>query len=453
MRESAFLAKKLLPELHKEPEVQEAVKRHEKRNAEKLPNEPAAKVDAYLTRLHDVFLAPDARVRERNIALLKPKLHQEFVITDEEFPESYFELQKRILRERGQAVEEIPAGDRERMKAVIIEDQAKKLDEWVDYLTSDDAVYPDWFRYFAFRNIVKLSQFDKERGEFKKRSKSTTASFPDIDREALAQLCDKYIAFSHGETSKFETDEAFIEFASKKFSDLYAAEIQRNLESVLERGDSTKGAWITYKQGDMSQADALYESLQGKSTGWCTAGKSTAETQIQGGDFSVYYTYKDHQEENVEAPSQPRIAIRMQGADIAEVRGVLRNQEVEPIFADVLENKLGEYGTRADSYKKKTQDMRRLTELEIRMADQEDLSEEDLSFLYEIDASIDGFGYKRDPRIDDMLEKRNADEDLTRVLQTFTEFKQVQIVARRPELFLSHPAALVGIDKKRYWMG
>jgi len=448
MRENALLAKKLLPELHKEPEVHNAVVRHEREAKAKLPNEPTEKVEAYLNRLHDVFLAPDERVRERNITLLKPKLHEEFVISRDEFPEAYFELQKRILRERGQAVEEILPADREVMKSVIIEDQTKKLDEWVEYLSSDDAVYPDWFRYFAFRNVVKLSQFDKARGEFKKRSKSTTASFPDIDREALAQLCDKYVAFSHGETGKFDTDEAFKEFAGKKFADLYAVEVQRSLEAVIERGDNTKGSWVTYAQGDMVQAEALYESLQGKSTGWCTAGKSTAESQINAGDFSVYYTYKDTQEEEAGTPSQPRLAIRMNGSEIAEVRGVLQEQEVEPIFAEVLEDKLGEFGDKADAFKKKTADMKHLTSIDKRTVENAELDGSDLVFLYEITARIEGFGYQRDPRISEILAKRNPDDDLQQILNDKTEEEQLQFIAKQPELFLAHRKSLAGVDKQ-----
>lgn len=40
-------------------------------------------------------------------------------------PETYFELQMRIARERGQYVEEIDEVTREKMIEVIIEDQTK----------------------------------------------------------------------------------------------------------------------------------------------------------------------------------------------------------------------------------------------------------------------------------------------------------------------------------------
>ncbi|MFO8002970.1 hypothetical protein, partial [Thioalkalivibrio sp.] len=96
--------------------------------------------------------------------------------------ESYFELQQRIARERGIDAEEISPEVREQMIDTIIEDQRHSLDQWIDYLTSDDAVYPTWFKFFAFQNITKLSQFDKKLGKFKKRTKDTTAPYPDVHR-------------------------------------------------------------------------------------------------------------------------------------------------------------------------------------------------------------------------------------------------------------------------------
>ena len=56
--------------------------------------------------------------------------------------------------------------------------------------------------------------------------------------------------------------------------------------------ENIQGEWIKYEQG--SDAKPLYESLQGHGTGWCTAGESTAETQLKAGDFYVFYT-KDKQ--------------------------------------------------------------------------------------------------------------------------------------------------------------
>ena len=65
------------PELQTSPEVQRAVLREERqsrlRNAsagqagEKVPNDPAERIEAYMDRLENIFLNPDERKRGRNL--------------------------------------------------------------------------------------------------------------------------------------------------------------------------------------------------------------------------------------------------------------------------------------------------------------------------------------------------------------------------------------------------
>src|SRR3989339_1490798 len=129
-------------ELQTSPEVQRAVLRKEQKTGEKVPNDPAERIEAYMDRLENIFLNPDERKRERNLEMFRDKIYDKLIIKRENFPDSYFELQKRVARERGQAVEEIPEDVRERMMDVVIEDQKASLDVWMDYLTEEDVAYP-----------------------------------------------------------------------------------------------------------------------------------------------------------------------------------------------------------------------------------------------------------------------------------------------------------------------
>lgn len=394
------------PELQTSEEVQDAVEKQERLEGEKVPNDPAERIEAYMDRLENVFLNPDERVRERNLEMVKDKIYDALLIKKENFPESYFELQQRIARERGQAVEEIPANIREQMMDVAIEDQRHSLDAWMDYLTSDDAVYPAWFKYFAWKNIIRLSQFDKERGEFKKRTDSTVAPFPDIYREPLAQIADIYLKVK--EDNKNLKEPEIKELFSKKFPTLYAELIQKSLAASMENREEIKGEWVKYEQGRNGDAAKLFKSLEGKGTGWCTAGSSTAEAQIKSGDFYVFYTNDSNGE-----PTQPRLAIRMDGDNrIGEVRGILPHQGVEPVMQEALDGKLSEFGTEADAYRKKSEDMRILTSLEKKYESDESFTKDDLVFLYEINSSIEGFGYQKDPRVAELRKDRNTEEDM-----------------------------------------
>ena len=178
-----------------------------------------------------------------------------------------------------------------------------------------------------------------------------------------------------------------------------------NLDSKIMNNDETEGIWIKYDMG--SDYIPLWESLQGKNTGWCTAGKATAENQLMCGDFYVYYT----KDENGEYKN-PRIAIRMNGEnEIGEIRGTSKNQNLEPNMEPILNKKLEEFPDK-DKYKKKVHDMKRLTLIEEKQKNNQELTLDDLKFLYEVDSEIEGFGYQDDPRIEEIISKRDKRKDV-----------------------------------------
>lgn len=160
------------------------------------------------------------------------------------------------------------------------------------------------------------------------------------------------------------------------------------------------------KYGQGTDPTALWASLQNKGTAWCTKGFATAETQLKGGDFYVYYTY-DRQGK----PTIPRIAIRMQEGQIAEVRGVADSeQNLEGNMAEIAEAKMNELSG-AERYHKASTDMKQLTAIERKVKAGQGLSAQELVFLYEINSPIEGFGYSRDPRIEELRSQRNPQKE------------------------------------------
>jgi len=228
----------------------------------------------------------------------------------------------------------------------------------------------------------------------------------------------------------------------------------------MENREEVRGQWIKYEQGDRGEAERLFQSLDGKGTGWCTAGQSTAETQIESGDFYVYYT-----NDKSNQPTQPRLAIRMNGKErIGEVRGILPNQNVEPLMQETLDGKLQEFGSEADAYRKKSEDMKLLTVLERKREKEKPFTKTDLTFLYELNSSIEGFGYERDPRIEELRKDRNTEEDalvifdctkdqIARVPREINENTKAYIGQLEPGIFQKLPETLEHIytsfpDKK-----
>ena len=259
--------------LHLTDAVQRAVvraDRHRPPDTRKIPNAPAPRLDAYLKRLERIFLNPDEKKRHRNIEALRARIHAALVIEPEAVPEEYFDLHRRIAREQGRAEFTITPEDRAKMIVTVIDDQRQSLDGWIDYLASDDAMYPTWYKFFVFQQVTKLSQFDKERATFKTRTSTTTAPFPAIYREPLAQICDLYERARSG--AVLAPDERALN--SRSFASAYGYFVQQALAAQLDRSDTIKGEWRLFQRGNMQHARVLFESLQGKGTGWCTAGES-----------------------------------------------------------------------------------------------------------------------------------------------------------------------------------
>ena len=359
---------------------------------------PEERIRKYISRLEHAHEL--SKKSEHSLKILKKFYYDKYLI--KELPESYINLQNKIAREEGYGDIYVSDETIETMLNQVREDQKSILDLWIDYFMSEDAMYPTWFKVYAFKGMIGLSTFDKEKQEFGKRTDKTTTPFIDLNMEALSKVYD--ILKSEIGEDNLTNEEREILSNDEGFKKLYTYYLI-NLDSKIMNNDETEGIWIKYDMG--SDYISLWESLQGKNTGWCTAGKETAKTQLAGGDFYVYYT----KDENGEYKN-PRIAIRMNGEnEIGEIRGTSKNQNLEPNMEPILNKKLEEFPDK-DKYKKKVHDMKRLTLTEEKQKNNQELTLDDLKFLYEVDSRIEGFGYQKDPRIKEIISKRDKRKDI-----------------------------------------
>ena len=187
----------------------------------------------------------------------------------------------------------------------------------------------------------------------------------------------------------------------KDFIKLYTF-AQIETASEINR-ESIEGQWVKYDQG--SNHHVLENALRGKGTGWCTA-EGSAYAHLQGGDFYVYFT-KDQESQY----AQPRIAIRTENGQVVEVRGVNHRQELEPTLVDIAQE---EYHALpgGERFDKKSVDMRKMTKLVQKQEKAESFTKEDLTFLYEMESTIEGFGYEKDPRIAELRGQRSPEQDM-----------------------------------------
>jgi len=397
--------------LDESAEVKAVAERTKARTGKWPPRDPLDRIQNYLNRFREITDREDPHQRERGMEAIKRLLRRKYVIKPEEIPESFWENQRRIIRERGQEAD-LEHVDWEQLKRqnaeAIVADQTSSMDKWIDYLSSPDAPYPDALKYWTLRNVFTISEYDKEKKQYPQRSKGTTKPFPDLNREALAYVIDsvdkKYTATGAIRAQEDNDPEFEKLLQGENFAKLYAFAIER-VTPADERGlVNTQGQWVKYNQG--TDHMPLVTSLQGHGTGWCTAGESTAQAQLQGGDFYVYYS-----NDRDAKPTVPRVAIRMAGGSIAEVRGIAPEQNLDPHVAPIVEQKLEEFPD-GKAYQKKVVDMKRLTEIDHKTQKGEPLDATDLTFLYEVDSPIQGFGYSRDPRIEEIRSQRNPEEDM-----------------------------------------
>ncbi len=341
-----------------------------------------------------------------------------------EVPDAFYQLQKKIASEQGYGNKDLSAEIKLRMAEVAIKEQRESLENWLDYFLSEDADYPMWLKYWSFNGLVKLGKYDPQTGTFGNRSKGLMTPFPDFNPEAFTQVVDVVLKKVQGESLKDIGDPAFLSLLeTNNFGKLYG----RALQIVTAQNadfSSIEGVWKVYPQ--KSDFKPLVNSLAGKNTGWCTAGTSTAQLQLSEGDFHVYYTKDKHGEY-----TSPRVAIRMGGKSIREIRGIGKNQNLDAGMAgsDILTEKLKEFGSAAQNYIKQSDQMKYLTEIQNKQFRGEQLTESQLKFLYELEMPIEGFGHKTDPRIQEIRNKRDIKNDLGLILN----LNPSQIVLTLPE--------------------
>lgn len=356
-------------------------------NGESIPNEPEAKLEAYLGALatigNDGILTGDQDSIERQIeAALPPSLEP-----SEDTLRDYFRRQREISRA----------------------DQGGGLAQWAEHLNDEVAEYPDWFKHYVWGSVLKLGQFNKHKQQFDKRSRNTAARYPELNPEALAYTFDaiQKVKIEKDPAAAGDNDEELQRLLrGTNFSKIYTHALHEATSNAPEVREDTRGSWVKFDQTENpDEIRNMTESLHGHNTGWCTAGEGTAAKQLEDNNFYIYYSRDENGEDTV-----PRVAIRMKAGRfkkagrVAEIRGIGPDQNLEGVMSDTTYDKLRELPG-GKNHLAKIEKMQRLTAIDNRLeADPEaNLTYGELHFLRELYENNAGIGYERDPRIDKLL--------------------------------------------------
>ncbi|PSO44339.1 MAG: hypothetical protein BRC23_01285, partial [Parcubacteria group bacterium SW_4_49_11] len=405
--------------LHTEEDVESAAQREGEES-----QKPTDKLNAYVQTLERVMQPAEHKPEggeevpdrgERNVRLLeshKKELYDKYniVMDEDHISEKYWERQLQTMEDEGR-LGDVPqdeegnyyiperAKDRERQR--IKEDQEASFDRWVEYLASEGSNYiPSWEIPWILEGVRGSSnQYNEGKGELRKRRKDTVNPYPEVNAEALAQTVNELR--NHVEEGENIT--------SENFRKLYGQDLEqvnrerREKEGLLE---NTEGEWITYSDADQETQEVI-GGLEGQGTGWCIAEQGAARDYLETGTLYIYYSADENGEYTV-----PRLTIHeTDEGKIGEVRGISKAQNVDDYIGDVLGEKLDEFGEEGEKYQQAEADMKRLKRLKNMHNEGQQLSADDLEFLYERERQIQEFGREKDPRIEKIKHERDTYED------------------------------------------
>ena len=409
---------------------------------EKLPGKNNERRNfAYLSRLDNMI--------EKHGDALEQKLWaasaENLVMDYEDIPDAYWKQQEQILRDNGQG-RELSEYEKEILAEDLIDKQRQSITSWANYLGDKNCPYPLWFKVYAFDGISKMSNtLNLDDADYNRRDNTTALSFPKLNAEILAKVYRNINEFygvdKENWLSKHSDDEKLVSLVkSANFPKLYAKELldTKVILKTPERAEDVHGDWFEYKLGDEEEIADLAEG-----TRWCVVDPNVAHNYLTYGQFinpgeDNNYDDDDWEDDDqteypeakfiifrLEDPNSPGVYASNGSASIrldpdgmvAEVSGLGEGQAIEDALVPTVKKKtLSLPG--GEKYLQKFDDKQTLIRLDKKMKKGQDLTKEELSFLYELDrpiATLDTYN-RRDPRIPELKEKYNVEYALEKGL-------------------------------------
>ena len=408
-----------------------------RQNKEKLPGKNNERRNfAYLSRL-DRMVEKYGNKAEQKIWAASA---ENVVMDYEDIPEAYWKQQEQILRDNGQG-RKLSEYEKEILAEDLIDKQRQSITSWANYLGDKNCPYPLWFKVYAFDGISKMSNtLNLDDADYNRRDNTTALSFPKLNAEILAkvyrQINDFYGVDKKDWLSKNSDDEKLVSLVkSANFPKLYAKELvdTKVIIKTPERTEDVHGDWFEYKLGDEEEIASLAEG-----TKWCVVDPNVAHNYLVYGQYSNpeedddydqdYEDDEDWEDDDIkvedpeakfiifrlEDPNTPGVfasngsaSIRLDPNGIVdEISGLNEGQAVEDALVPIVKEKaLSLPG--GEKYLQKFDDKQTLIKLDNKMKEGEDLTKEELSFLYELDrpiATLDTYN-EEDPRIPELKEK------------------------------------------------
>ena len=336
----------------------------------------------------------------------------------------------------------------------IIAEQERTIAPWVNYLSDKDCPYPTWFKVYAFDGLSRMGLYNDNTKEFEKRDKHTVGRFPNLNPEILAKVYSHINDFFSQDSSAWfekhpEDEKLSVLVKSGNFNKLYSKELldTKVIMKAPERTEDVQGDWFEYKLGDEEQISRLAEG-----TRWCIADPHTANSYLNWStyddngaeeddyDYDEYEDYDDRNDDdddhnndnykdNNHDDNKARFfifrlktdqskdgyadngsaSIRLSpDGNVAEVSGLNDGQAIEDALVPIVQEKVLSLPG-GEKYNQSFKDKQELIRLDKKMQENQDLTKEELEFIYEIKRDIvtlDTYN-NDDPRIQELRDKYN----------------------------------------------
>ncbi len=419
------------------------------KKGEKLPGKNGERRNhAYLARLENL-IAKHGNTMEKK--LWKASIKDSLLINYDKITKSYWDTKRQELRDNGYGNVKLTEELKHQYYEKEREFQQESLEKWVNYLGDEHSPYPLWFKIYAWDGMTKMGNYSKGKNRYEVRNETTIAPYPDPDPEILAGVFDVINRY-HGNGEKgFYTEDGERNINLEKivqsgnFSKIYNA-IRQDIAPVIEppeKAEDVKGEWVEYGLGE---EDDIARAAKG--TGWCVAASSVGRHYLEYGTYGHdeddeydeydeydedddYYEDEDYYNDGNEYynevkknkakfiifhlidPKTGRLAkngcasIRLDpDGKVAEISGLKGGQALNDSVVSIVEEKVKSLPG-GEEFLPKFADKNRLIALDRKMKKGEDLTKEELEFLYEIHReinSLDTYNHY-DPRIRELREE------------------------------------------------
>lgn len=392
-----------------------------RRKGEKLPgNSSERRIYAYLLRLEELINKYGNPLEKR---LWRLSINNKLLVEYDNIPESYWESKRQELRDNGAGSVKLTESLKREYCEKERELQRESLEKWANYLGDEHSPYPLWFKIYAWDGMTKMGVYNKDKRKYEVRNETTVAPYPDPDAEIIAGVFEAINRYYGNSQREFYTKEGERNIKmeqlvqSGSFRKIYEA-IQQNIAPIIEPPETTeevRGEWIEYGVGD---EDKIARAANG--TGWCIAAPAVAKHYLECGTYGESHDEKYGNSDSSNHskfilfhlidPVSDKLAknacasIRLDpDGRVAEISGLRTGQALDDSMVPIVEEKAKTLPG-GEKFLLKFADKNRLIMLDHKMKNNEELTKEELEFVYEIDRRIETLDTYNacDPRIKEL---------------------------------------------------